>query len=601
VASTNHVAVVDAVDRFPVAYDMVKSNSHKLISYTNAWTNAFASSADGFQKYARGGANNASIPAVLLDETNAPGAPADTRGVIPYGDNDVFFGLADTINPQKTSGPVTAVWQFDIAGATDLALGVDVAVMGNFESTGSTAVDYFTWTVRVDNGAVQTVLAGAVDEALSRTYTMANDETKITLDDPFVVNGVKLDNKFQRFNVPITGTGSIATVTLEAVLDENDEAVAFRNLKILGAGPSCPASQCAGVTATVAPTITTSCSLTAVSLQKHLHTNGDVLVELFGPASSVDAADLVMSVPHGGNFKPTYMPDRSTTHPTYCPTSGCKTSADSNTKEIALLVQQKFIQNYCKVPYVVVVHLHRSKLDANRPVEEAAHGNAIAVAAWQAFHDYIVTAQNHVKTRFGTVTGSTGLVGVKGLLFDVHGYAGLDYDPVNGSPHVHWGVNLGMEDSLNTDIWCPIDDQSNGAMGTMTHARWLPGQSYECLVRGPRAIGSRLTTTGPGLCGASTPSYNHPSPLQLASECSTCAQMCGAVPTPCHYYEGGYDVEMHERIGWQNATGDYFNAIQAELPRCIRDGGTAVHTTFAGHVSIALMSFLRDLYGPMPV
>jgi hypothetical protein len=77
--------------------------------------------------------------------------------------------------------------------------------------------------------------------------------------------------------------------------------------------------------------------------------------------------------------------------------------------------------------------------------------------------------------------------------------------------------------------------------------------------------------------------------------------MCGAVPTPCHYYEGGYDVEMHERIGWQNATGDYFNAIQAELPRCIRDGGTAVHTTFAGHVSIALMSFLRDLYGPMPV
>ena len=79
--------------------------------------------------------------------------------------------------------------------------------------------------------------------------------------------------------------------------------------------------------------------------------------------------------------------------------------------------------------------------------------------------------------------------------------------------------------------------------------------------------------------------------------------MNDANPDECHYYSGGYDVKVHERIEWDdegNLSGDHFNAIQAELPRCIRFGGTSVREDFADKLSVATMSFLRDLYGAMP-
>jgi hypothetical protein len=50
-----------------IAFDMVESASLNLISYDNAYTDAFGSPADGFQKYQRG--VSASIPFAVLDDT----------------------------------------------------------------------------------------------------------------------------------------------------------------------------------------------------------------------------------------------------------------------------------------------------------------------------------------------------------------------------------------------------------------------------------------------------------------------------------------------------------------------------------------------------
>ena len=271
------------------------------------------------------------------------------------------------------------------------------------------------------------------------------------------------------------------------------------------------------------------------------------------------------------------------------------------------LLQTKIISNYCKVPYLIINHLHRSKLDANREVGEAAQGNTIAQEAWAAFHIFVNEAQLEVADRYGrsTVTSSTGSkkTGIHGLFLDMHGYAGLDWDPIDGAPFIQWGYRFSSA-SLE---YCPLDSRSAYSIGTMTHGRWIDGNSYECLVRGPGSLGSRVMNlissaggfTGNGLCGHGTPSDLHPSPETLRNDPAFCAT---SPNESCHYYSGGFDVNMHERMNWQDEdslSGDYMNAVQAELPCCIRFGTDEVHETFADKLSIALMSFCRDLYGPL--
>lgn len=100
----------------------------------------------------------------------------------------------------------------------------------------------------------------------------------------------------------------------------------------------------------------------------------------------------------------------------------------------------------------------------------------------------------------------------------------------------------------------------------------MEGHSYECLVRGPGSLASRLSDllddsgglTSNALCGHGTPSNEFPSPWTLANSEEFCDDMIGSNPEECHYYSGGYDVKVHERMNWQdedNLSGDHFNAI----------------------------------------
>lgn len=272
------------------------------------------------------------------------------------------------------------------------------------------------------------------------------------------------------------------------------------------------------------------------------------------------------------------------------------------------LLQTKYISNYCKVPYLVINHLHRSKLDANREIGEAAQGNAVAEAAWTHFHTFINDAQLDLQTRFGTsiVKSSTGssITGIRGLFFDMHGYAGWDWDPNDGGSFIQWGYRF----STSSLEYCPLDSRSKYIIGTMTHGRWVEGHSYECLVRGSGSLGSRvmnlLNETGGllpnSICGHGLPSELYPSVEDVTNDPTYCSE---SPSDDCHYYSGGYDVDVHERMNWQdenNLSGNHMNTVQAELPRCIRFGDSTVHDTFADKLSIALMSFCRDLYGPMP-
>ena len=209
-----------------VASDLTGSASQNLLSYSNPYTGAFGSAGDGFQKYQRG--VSATIPFSVLDDSLVS-FPADSLGIIDDNNLDEFFGVTDTQNSDN-SGPVSATWVFNIAGATDLALSIDIGAMGDFESS-----DTFTWTYSIDGGPTMTAFQNAVDESTSYTYTLAGGATR-TLNDPMTMQDEILTNILTTFSAAISGTGSELTLTLTAQTDGGSEAFAFQNIVISEGG-----------------------------------------------------------------------------------------------------------------------------------------------------------------------------------------------------------------------------------------------------------------------------------------------------------------------------------------------------------------------------
>lgn len=209
-----------------VASDMTGSTSQNLLSYTNPYNGAFSSGADGFQKYQRG--VSSTIPFAVLDDSLVS-FPSDSQGIIDDNNLDEFFGAADTENPQN-SGPVSATWVFNIAGATDLALSIDMGAMGDFESS-----DSFSWTYSIDGGPTMTAFQNSVDESTSHTYTLAGG-TMVTLNDPATIQGEILDNVLRTVSTLIDGTGSELTLTLTLQTNGSNEAFAFQNIVVREGG-----------------------------------------------------------------------------------------------------------------------------------------------------------------------------------------------------------------------------------------------------------------------------------------------------------------------------------------------------------------------------
>lgn len=208
-----------------IAQDLVNSTSTRLISYTS-FAPLFGSSGDAFGIFARGISDSISF---ALQDDSVSVFTSDTVGIIGETDSDQFFGIVDTENADN-SGPVTAEWVFDISGASDLSLSIDMAAMGDFESS-----DSFSWEYSLDGGATfTTAFVSSVDEAASQTYTL-DSGTVVMLDDPMLVGATMLNNDFQTLTTDITGSGSELILRLTAETNGGTEAIAFRNIDIQGA------------------------------------------------------------------------------------------------------------------------------------------------------------------------------------------------------------------------------------------------------------------------------------------------------------------------------------------------------------------------------
>ncbi|MEM7414116.1 MAG: Ig-like domain-containing protein [Gemmatimonadota bacterium] len=216
---------------------------------------------------------------------------------------------------------------------------------------------------------------------------------------------------------------------------------------------------------------------------------------------------VVLSSGHGGSERPAEIPDR---------TFGV-VRADLFTLQLTMAARDALIDLTGHAPHVVLSHLHRSKLDPNREIVEAAQGNPFAEQAWEEYHSFVDTAR--------ALAATDG----DAMYFDMHGHAHTIFRLELG--YLLSGSQLDGTDTSLNDIQI-IRQSSIRALGESSPL------DFSALLRGPTSFGGFLE--GEGV--ASVPSPSDPSPMG----------------TP--YFTGGYSTVRHGSL----AAGEVVSGIQIE-------------------------------------
>lgn len=268
----------------------------------------------------------------------------------------------------------------------------------------------------------------------------------------------------------------------------------------------------------------------------------------FGTQSFTEylAGDLpiIIVAPHGGLLSPAQIPDRN------C--SGCVYVNDANTQDLARrLAEAVFVQTGCR-PHLIINHLHRRKLDANRDLEEAADGNVLAGQAWEDFHRFITAAKASVTSDYG-----------KGLLIDLHGHG-------HAIQRLEWGYLLYEDELLLPDPVLNSEEYLGYSSIRQLALANLSGSLHAALLRGPLSLGQMAANRGyPGV-----PSATQPAP---------------APGDP--YFSGGYNTNRHG-----SRFGGVIDAVQLE---CNMEGVRDTpdnRQAFADIMANALTEFLQLHY-----
>lgn len=248
--------------------------------------------------------------------------------------------------------------------------------------------------------------------------------------------------------------------------------------------------------------------------------NGEVSTEesIFGENEYVEYIPgnlpLILSAAHGGQLRPSDIPQR---------TYGV-VYEDRNTLELIMAIREAIYQQTRYRPHVVISHLHRSRLDPNREIVEAAQGNPAAELAWREFQGFIQYARNSVQQQTHS-----------GLYIDLHGHG-----------HPHQRLELGYlirPNALNED------DSFVDNLAQNSSIRYLAQQSpqpFSELLRGATSLGDLFEQTGvPAI-----PSTRYPA------------------PGDARYFNGGYNT-----VTWGSLRqGETISGIQIEHHyRGIRD------------------------------
>ena len=254
---------------------------------------------------------------------------------------------------------------------------------------------------------------------------------------------------------------------------------------------------------------------------------------------------LVISIPHGGYMLPDDIPER--------PCINCSKNQDILTLEVGIGIREAIHRLTGYYPFLIVNNLHRTRLDPNRNIEEAADGNRNAEIAWYQFQGFIDSAKAEVTREFG-----------KGLYIDLHGHRHMIKRTELG--YLLSGEELQFDDEM-LDLGTFIEYSSiRNLVNTNTE-----GLSFSQLLRGPSSLGSMLCDLG----YPAVPSSEIPFPE-------------AAEP----YFSGGYNTTRHG-----SSAGGTIDGIQIELDMDIRSDPKSRERLITDMSSL-LVNFLRMHYFP---
>ena len=255
---------------------------------------------------------------------------------------------------------------------------------------------------------------------------------------------------------------------------------------------------------------------------------------------------LVISIPHGGYLIPESIPERFCLH--------CAKNPDVFTIEIGTDIRRFIYEKTGFYPYIIINHLHRTRLDPNRNIDEAAVGNIESEQAWKEFHNFIDSAIQQVEQSYG-----------KGLYIDLHGHR-------HAIKRVELGYLLTAEELRLDDDF--LNDETFFEYSSLRSLinNNIHSYSYIELLRGPESFGSMLEDAG----YECVPSQNHPFPKEGEP-----------------HFSGGYNTSRHS-----SASGGRVDGIQIEIDLELRTDPLR-RVEFAESAAEVILRFLKTHYFSM--
>jgi hypothetical protein len=265
---------------------------------------------------------------------------------------------------------------------------------------------------------------------------------------------------------------------------------------------------------------------------------------------------VIYTAPHGGSLTPAEIPARTA--------GACggtvSTTTDLNTVELVRQMQASHFARFGTYPHIIINHLARSRLDANRTMQEAACNDAEAIIALNEWHQAIDAAKSAVLQSAG-----------KGWYMDMHGHGHAIQRLELG--YLLTGSQLDMSDAT-LDAQIAYEDTT----GIRTISRDSP-LAFSALLRGPTSLGSLYATNG----FPSVPSAANPGPA-------------GAT-----YFSGGDNTRRHtcgaEANAFGGTTGGNICGVQIEANLTgVRDNA-ANRQAFGDATAIVLQQYLATHWG----